>query len=55
VTPSLPIRRRGKSKGVGRACDVFALGDRDEDLQLIKRHAAVPWRCDASDYQLTIT
>jgi len=28
---------------------VFAFGDRDEDLQLIKRHAAAPWRCGASD------
>jgi hypothetical protein len=28
---------------------VFAFGDRDKDLQLIKRHAAAPWRFGASD------
>ena len=34
-------RGRGKSEGIGRACYVFAFGNRDEDLQLVKCHAAV--------------
>jgi hypothetical protein len=34
-------RGRGKSEGVGRARYVFAFGNRDEDLQLVKRHPAV--------------
>jgi hypothetical protein len=31
---------------------VFALGNRDEDLQLIQRHAAVPRRSGASDLSI---
>src|SRR5690349_12566046 len=42
-------RGRGKSESVGRARDVFALGNRDKDLQLIKRHAAIPTYRPVSD------
>jgi hypothetical protein len=35
-------RRGRQSKGIGRPRDVFALGNRNEDLQLIQRHAVFP-------------
>jgi hypothetical protein len=48
-------RGRGKSEGVGRARYVFAFGNRDEDLQLVKRHPAVLRQCGALDFNyLTI-
>ena len=39
---SCRYRGRGQSEDVGRARDVFAFGDRDKDLRLIKCHAAIP-------------
>jgi hypothetical protein len=48
-------RGRGQSEGIGRARYVFALGNRDEDLQLVKCHPAVLGQCGALDFNgLTI-
>jgi hypothetical protein len=44
-----------RPEGVGRARYVFAFGNRDEDLQLVKCHPAVLGQCAALDFNdLTI-